>query len=190
VKLFEWNPLAVLCAAAVIASAPARAQVATAGSRVRITPMGTDTRTEGLLAASTPDTISVHPGLGGPLVSVPMDRVRAIDQSEGIHSSFGTVMKDAGIGTAIGIGAVALVGTAVCHVSHDDLCGLYAVVLGVPAAAAGFVIGALVGRGDRHETWRRVYERPQSTSLLIGPAPRGGVAVGLSIAFGGGAQTP
>jgi hypothetical protein len=184
-----YGRYALTLGATLIASASMRAQVATPGSRVRIIPIGTTTQTEGLLVASTRDSISVHPGLGGPLLSVPMDSVRAIDQSEGIHSSFGTVMKDGGIGAAIGVGAVAVVGTATCHISHDDLCGLQAVVGGILAGAAGFVTGILIGRSHKGETWKRVYERPQSTSLLIGPAARGGVAVGVSIAFGDGSET-
>lgn len=186
---FERYSWCALVCAVVIACAPASAQLPVPGSRVRIAAVSPASQTEGIVVASTADTIRLQPGLGGgPLLSLPMDSVRTIDRSEGIHSSFGTVMKDAGIGAAIGVGAVALVGTATCHISSDDLCTLNAVAFGISAAAVGFVTGALIGSGEKRETWTRVFTREQSTSLLIGSAPRGGVALGLSFAFGGEAR--
>jgi hypothetical protein len=76
-------------------------------------------------------------------------------------------------------------GVLSCHFNnHDSSCGLGFYVAAVPATVLGFLTGALIGHSQYTEHWGRVYDRSQSTSLLIGPAPHGQLAVGLSIPFG------
>jgi len=159
----------------------AGAQIAAPGSRVRIVPLANVLPTEGTLVAMNPDTISVQVGLSSTMLSMPMDSVRTIDVSRGIYSNFGHVVRDGAIGLVAGVGLVVLIGSGTCGGGPD--CALGETLIAVPVGALGLVAGVLIARSHKTESWDRVYERPRTTSLIIGTTPRG-FAVGLSIPFG------
>ena len=90
-------------------------------------------------------------------------------------------MRDGAIGLVAGVGLVVLIGSGTCGGGPD--CALGETLIAVPAGAIGLVAGVLIARSHKTESWDRVYERPRTTSLIIGTTPRG-FAVGLSIPFG------
>jgi hypothetical protein len=156
------------------------------GSHVRVFPLATAHPSEGSLAALSPDSLSVRVGMSSTLTTIPMDSVLAIDVGQGVRASHGVVLKDAGIGAAIGIGVVLIAAKAVCSGGSDDFCGLEAFLTAVPIGVVGALLGAHVGRRGEHEQWERVFERARTTSLLVGPTAHHGFAIGLSIPFGSG----
>ena len=180
-------PIAVLLLLAAWSPCVAGAQTAAPGSRVRIVPVADALPTEGSLVAMTPDTISVHVGMSSTMVSLPMDSVRAVDVSRGIHSSFGHVVRNGAIGLVAGVGVVALIGAGICRHDPNGLCSVNAAVIAVPVGILGLVAGVVIARSHKKEDWDRIYERSRTASLLVGPTPRG-FAVGLSIPFGTAAQ--
>jgi len=169
-----------------LASSQARAQNIPLGSHVRVFPLAPAQPSEGSLAALSPDSLSVRVGMSSTLTTLPMDSVRSIDVGQGVRASHGVVLRDAGIGAAIGIGVVLIAAKAVCSSNSDDLCSLNAFVAAVPIGVAGALLGAHVGRRDQREQWERVFERARTTSLLVGPTAHHGFAIGLSIPFGSG----
>ncbi|MDQ2929495.1 MAG: hypothetical protein M3Y05_01565 [Gemmatimonadota bacterium] len=178
-------PILVACALAYAASARrVAAQTVPPGSHVRVVPIGPALPTEGSLVAMTSDTISLHIGLSSTLVSLPMDSVRELELSHGRYASFGKVMRDGAIGLVAGAGAVLLIGHVFCGPDSKGYCGLSTALIAVPVGVGGLIGGIAIGRSQRKEQWERVYERPPSTALLIGPAPHGGFALGASISFG------
>lgn len=177
------SAILVACAFA-CSSLRVAAQTVPPGSHVKVVPIGPASPTEGLLVAMTSDTISLHIGLSSRLISLPMDSVREVELSHGRYASFGNVMRDGAIGLVAGAGAVLLIGHVVCGRDTSSLCGVNAVLVAVPVGICGLIGGIAIGRSQRKEQWERVYERPSSTALLIGPAPHGGFAVGASISFG------
>ena len=185
-KRFAPSASLALLAAALCASRAA-AQEVPAGARIRIIPIGVAAPTEGSLVAMRTDTISVRLGLSNTLVSMSMDSVRAVDLSKGVYTGFGHTIRDGAIGFASGAGIVGLIGAGVCPHSGNDLCDVDAVLTAIPVGLVGMFIGLHVAQSHKREHWERVYDRP-STALLIGPAPRGGFEIGLSIPFGGGAE--
>ncbi|MBA2685176.1 MAG: hypothetical protein H0U66_11875 [Gemmatimonadaceae bacterium] len=172
-----------------LCGAQAYAQVIASGSRIRVIQAGAALPTEGSLVAMSSDSISLHLGMSSTLLSMPMDSVRAVDLSRGRFTSFGTAARDGAIGLVVGVGVVALGGKLFCAHSGGDYCGLDAALLAVPFGVVGLVSGVAIARRHKTEHWKRVYDRP-ATALLIGPAPRGGFAVGLSIPFGSRAAQP
>ena len=182
----------VICAAAIIAglvhSTDALAQAALPGSRVRIVPVNGDTRREGTLVVMTDDSLSYRPGLSDAMLTMPMDSVRTVFVSDGLHSRTGHTLRSGLIGAGIGfgLGAIITAGSCVEDAGKPQLlpCNVGYVLLGVPLTAAGFIGGVLIGRGHKSDNWERVYDRSRSTSLIVGPSPRGGLALGVSIPFG------
>jgi hypothetical protein len=182
----------VACAAAIIAGLAygniALAQAALPGSRVRIVPANGGTRKEGTLVVMTNDSLSYRPGVSGAMLTMSMDSVRTVFVSDGLRSRTGHTLRFGLIGAAIGfgLGAIITAGSCVENAGKPQLlpCNTGYVLLGVPLAAAGFLGGALIGRAHKSDRWERVYDRSQSTSLIVGPSPRGGLALGLSIPFG------
>ncbi len=183
--------LSALLGGAIVAPCGARAyaQVIAPGGRIRIIQTGIALPTEGSLVAMSSDSISLHVGMSGTLLSMPMDSVRAVDLSHGRFTSFGTVVRDGGIGLVVGVGVVALGAKLFCAHGGGEYCGVDAALLAVPFGAIGLISGVAIARSRKTEHWERVYDRP-GTALLIGPGPRGGFAVGLSIPFGTGAAQP
>lgn len=185
-RRFQLYLSLMLVACALACAAGARsvaAQSVPPGSHIRVVPLAAALPTEGSLVAMTSDTISLHVGLSSTLISLPMDSVRAVELSLGRYASFGKVMRDGAIGLVAGAGAVLLIGHVYCG-RDTGYCGLSTVLIAVPVGVGGLIGGIAIGRSQRKEQWERVYERPPSTALLIGPAPHGGFAVGASISFG------
>lgn len=177
----------VLVACALSYAAGARsvaAQTVPPGSHIKVVPIAPVPPTEGSLVAMTSDTISLHVGLSSTLLSLPMDRVREVELSHGRYASFGKVMRDGAIGLVAGVGTVLLAGRVFCGRDTGSYCGVSTALIAVPVGIGGLIGGIAIGRSQRKEQWERVYERPPSTALLIGPAPHGGFAVGASISFG------
>jgi hypothetical protein len=182
----------IVCAAAIIAGIAygtnALAQAALPGSRVRIVPVSGDTRKEGTLVVMTTDSLSYRPGVSDAMLTMSMDSVRTVFVSDGLHSRTGHTLRSGLIGAAIGfgLGAIITAGSCVEDAGKPQLlpCNTGYVLLGVPLAAAGFLGGALIGRAHKSDKWERVYDRSQSTSLIVGPSSRGGLALGISIPFG------
>jgi len=162
-----------------------RAQVAAPGSHVRIVPLNGGPRREGTLVVMMNDSITYRPGLSNTTLTMPMDSVRQVFASDGLRTRTGRTLRSGLIGAGIGMGSMISLGLLSCHIdNHDSSCGLGFYVAAVPAAVLGFLTGALIGHSHYSEDWERVYDRSQSTSLLIGPAPHERLAVGLSIPFG------
>jgi hypothetical protein len=168
-----------------------RAQAVAPGSHVRIYPVVGTTPSEGSLVIMTSDTITLHIGMSNRMVSMPMDSVRAVDVGEGVRARHGAVLRDTGIGMAFGLGIAVLATKAGCATPQggdgEIPCDVGYVLLGVPLAIGGAVIGAHIAKNHKSEQWNRVFDRARTTTLLIGPTARHGFAVGLSIPFGGGA---
>jgi hypothetical protein len=175
---------------ALACAAPADAQLALPGSHVRVTPMSGAIPLEGSLVAIDDDSLSLRLGLSATKVSLPMDSVRTIDVGEGVRARHGAVLRDTGIGLALGVGLSVVVTRIGCHTHSDPECELDYVLLGVPLGIGGALIGAHIGKSHKSEQWDRVFDRARTTSLLIGPTPHHGFTIGLSIPLGGGAAEP
>jgi hypothetical protein len=123
-----------------------------------------------------------------------MQSVRTVDVSRGIHGDMGVVVRDAAIGTGLGIASAAAITGVSCVLPGNSgdgpPCVIGFIVLGPALGLVGLVVGGWIGADHRVERWERVYDREQTTSLLIGPTPRGGIAIGLSVAFGGPSPAP
>jgi hypothetical protein len=180
--------LAIIGSVAILGSLAAGAQVAPPGSHVRVLPLPGGTRLEGSLVIMTDDSISVRPGISDEMITVPMNSVRTVDVSDGLHSRADVIVRDGAIGLAVGVGGMLLSRKPACGSTNND-CSLSFELLAFPVGAAGLLAGILIGRSQKSEHWSRVYERSQNTSLLVGPSSHGGVAIGLSIPFGGSAAT-
>jgi hypothetical protein len=159
------------------------------GTRVRIVRIGDSETHIGSLVRLSPDTVTFQPGLGNVAVAFPLDSVRTIEESHGMHADAGRIVRDAGIGAGIGLVASIVVVKATCHGPSDTLgCAPAYVILGGLAVVGGLVGGALVGGDHATERWKTVYPPEESTSLLVAPGPRGGVSIGLAVAFGGSSR--
>jgi hypothetical protein len=159
------------------------------GTRVRIVRIGDSETHIGSLVRLSPDTVTFQPGLGNVAVAFPLDSVRTIEESHGMHADAGRIIRDAGIGAGIGLVAAFPVVKAMCHGQQEDSWGCaYAYLGGGLAVVTGLVVGALVGGNHPAEHWNRVYPPKESTSLLVAPGPRGGVSIGLAVAFGGSSR--
>jgi hypothetical protein len=183
----------VFCVATVLAlivqSSVAHAQAALPGSRVRIVPLSGGMRVEGTLVAMTNDSLSYRPGLSDTMLTLPLDSVRSVFVTDGLHARTSHTLRSGLIGAGLGVAAGTLITALNCaheKTSRDMVlpCGVEYVLLGVPLGAVGFLGGVLTGRSQKSEKWERVYDRSQSTSLIVGPAARGRVTLGLSVPFG------
>jgi hypothetical protein len=173
----------VLFAAIVLASPGAAAQdnALTPGALIRI--QGADEKQfhEGTFRALTPDSLIYSPGLATTTRSMPLSLIGRIEVSR-YDLRARSVLRDAAIGSAVGLGGtLAMAGG--CWVFHSD-CGLGLILVTPALIGGGFLVGALIGSQDRSQHWDQVYPPERSTSLLIGPMPRGGFAIGLSVPFG------
>ena len=93
-----------------------------------------------------------------------------------------SVLRDAAIGSAVGLGGTLAVAGG-CLAFHKD-CGLGLILVTPALVGGGFLVGALIGSEDRSQHWDQVYPPERSASLLVGPMPRGGFGIGLSVPFG------
>ena len=150
------------------------------GARIRIQSSNEKQMLEGTFRSFSADSVIFSPGLDTSKQALPLSRVGKIEVSR-YNLRARSVLTDAAIGTAVGLGGtIAIAGG--CVLFHGDCLGL---VFGAPIMiGGGFVIGALIGSQHRSEHWYQVYPRERSANLLIGPAPRGGMLVGMSVPFG------
>ena len=171
------------------------ALVLTPGVRVRLNApiLGGKSLIGTVVSVDTAGTIVVQPSNGvstdresSPL-SVPWATVKHLDLSEGIHSSGSDGAAGAIVGLMGGVLAGALLGTAVVAGSDDPEAG-FAFIGTLPlGAAAGLVIGAIVGARPR-EHWQAV---PVSRIRLTLGAPARdrfaskpeGMALNVSVRF-------
>jgi hypothetical protein len=161
-------------------TAAAQDSALTAGSRIRIQSADDKQLHEGTFRAMTPDSLVYSPGLATSIESIPLASVGKIEVSRYNHKAR-SVLTDAAIGTAIGLGGTLAIGGG-CAVFHSDC---FELIFAAPALiGGGFLAGALIGAQDRGQHWDQVYPPERSASLLIGPMPHGGIAIGLSVAFG------
>ena len=152
------------------------------GAQIRI--QGTDGKQleEGTFRALTSDSLTYSPGLATSSQSIPLARVGRIEVSR-YDLKARSVLTDAAIGSAVGLGGTLAIAGG-CLVFHSD-CG-WGFILATPVLiGGGFLVGALIGSQHRSQHWDQVYPPERSASLLLGPAPRGGVLMGVSIPFGG-----
>jgi hypothetical protein len=152
-----------------------------AGSHIRIQSADEARIREGTFRAFTTDSVRFSPGLDTATETMPLSRVGKIEVVR-YRSGAGSVLKGAAIGAGAGLGATfAFAGG--CRLIKQD-CDLGLVVFSPVLIGTGFLVGALIGADERSEHWTRVYPSERRASLLIGPMPHGGFALGLSVPFG------
>jgi hypothetical protein len=173
----------ILFAAIALASPDAAAQesVLAPGALIRI--QGADEKQfhEGTFRALTPDSPIYSPGLATSTRSMPRSMIGKIEVRR-YNLRARSVLRGAAIGSAVGLGGTLAI-TGGCLAFHSD-CGLGLVVVTPLLIGGGFLVGALIGSQDRTQHWDQVYPPERSASLLIGPMPRGGIAIGLHVPFG------
>ena len=155
----------VMCAAAILAGivhgTSALSQAALPGSRIRIVPLDGETRKEGTLVAMTDDSLSYRPGLSDAMLTMPMDSVRTVFVSDGLHSRTGHTLRFGLIGAGIGFGVGAIITAASCvqNVGSPQL---------LPCKA-GYILPRRTARccgfSRRSARWRRSQVRQVGTRL-------------------------
>jgi hypothetical protein len=153
----------------------------TAGSHIRIQRVDEAQIREGTFRAFTTDSIRFSPGLDTATETMPLSRVGKLEVVR-YQSGVGSVLKGAAIGSGVGLGAT-LAAAGGCRLVKRD-CDLGLILVSPIVIGAGFLVGALIGADERSEHWSRVYPSDRRASLLIGPMPHGGFALGLSVPFG------
>ena len=181
---FRCAARAVSIAVAAIVSwsstATAQDSALTAGSRIRIQSADDKQIHEGTFRALTPDSLIYSPGLATSIESLPLSSVGKIEVSR-YDVKARSVLKDAAIGTGIGLGGTLAIGGA-CAVFHSDC---FVIIFAAPALiGGGFLAGALIGSQNRGQHWDQVYPSERRASLLVGPMPHGRFALGMSVPFG------
>jgi hypothetical protein len=173
----------VLFAALALASPRAAAQESALAPGALIRIQGADEKHfhVGTFRALTPDSLIYSPGLATSTQSMPLSMIGRIEVSR-YDLRTRSVLRDAAIGSAVGLGGTLAIAGG-CVAFHGD-CGLGLIVVTPVLIGGGFLVGALIGSQDRTQHWEQVYPPERSASLLIGPMPRGGFAVGLSVPFG------
>lgn len=177
---------ASLALALVPAGAHAQLVAPDSGAHVRVGRVGESTLQEGSFVAASDDSLSMSPGSGLGVISLPIRSIQTLDVSSGPHVSTGRVLKGAAVGAGIAIvGTIAATALACATDRGGDgpTCAIAPVVLGPPLLLIGIGVGAWIGADRKENDWRRVYDRGLTTGLYLGPAPRGGIAIGMTIAF-------
>jgi hypothetical protein len=136
---------------------------------------------EGTFRALTPDSLIYSPGLATSTQSMPLSMIGRIEVRR-YNIRARSVLRDAAIGSAVGLGGTLAVAGG-CLAFHKD-CGLGLILVTPALVGGGFLVGALIGSEDRSQHWDQVYPPERSASLLVGPMPRGGFGIGLSVPFG------
>jgi hypothetical protein len=154
----------------------------TPGAQIRI--QGADEKQfhEGTFRALTADSLIYSPGLATSTQSLPLSMIGKIEVSR-YNLRARSVLRDAAIGSAVGLGGTLAIAGG-CLAFHGD-CGLELILATPVLIGGGFLVGALIGSQERSQHWEQVYPPERTASLLLGPAPRGGVLMGVSIPFGG-----
>lgn len=193
----HWHvALTTVCCALALTAENARAQFAApdSGAHVRIGRVGESSLQEGSFVSESSDSLSLDPGSGIGVRSFSIRSIQSLDVSTGRHVSTGRVLKGAAAGVGIAILATAAVTVVACAADRSNAgqsgdggpgCGLVFFVVGAPLTLVGTIVGAWIGIESPVEEWRRVYDRGLTTGLYLGPAPRGRLAIGMTIAFGG-----
>lgn len=150
------------------------------GTRVRITaPTVLNRKLAGEGVRMTADTLVL--ARRDEDVAVPLDAVERIEMSRG-KDRFTGMLWGAGIGAASG----AAIGAISCEVIGEDCTYVEAgsLLVGAMAGIAGAGVGAVAGFAIGDERWTTIRESTGSPfALSAAPAPRGGVAVGVSVRF-------
>jgi hypothetical protein len=150
------------------------------GARIRIQSSNEKQVLEGTFRSFSGDSVIFSPGLDTSKQALSLSRVGKIEVSR-YNLRARSVLADAAIGSAVGLGATLAIAGG-CGIFHGDCLGL---IFAAPAMiGGGFLIGAVIGSQNRSEHWYQVYPQERSANLLIGPSARGGVLVGLSVPFG------
>jgi hypothetical protein len=178
----------ILLAGAALMARSARAQLVApdSGVHVRIIRIEGHTAQEGSFVNASGDSVRINPAYGLGVVSLPIGSIRSIDASTGTHVNAGRVLKGAAAGMGIGLLAtVAITGLACAgdHGGEGPGCGIVPYAVGGPLTLAGVLVGAWIGADKRVDDWHRIYDREATTGLYFGPAPRGRLAIGMTIAF-------
>jgi hypothetical protein len=176
-----------LALALALEPAGARAQLIApdSGSHVRIGRVGGSTLQEGSFVAASPDSLSLSPGSGLGVISLPISSIQTVDVSNWPHVNVGRVLKGAAAGAGIAIvGTIAATALACATDRGGDgpTCAA-TVLIGPPLLIIGIGVGAWIGADRPVNDWRRIYDRGLTTGLYLGPAPRGRIAIGVTIAF-------
>jgi hypothetical protein len=152
-----------------------------AGSHIRIESADEKHVQVGTFRELTADSLTFSPGLDTARETIPLARVGKIEVSRS-RSGVGSVLKGGAIGAGVGLGAILAI-SGVCQLTHGD-CALGLVIASPFVVGGGFLVGALIGAESHSQGWTRVYPSERRASLLIGPMPHGGLAIGISVPFG------
>ena len=188
IRLRHLAVRALLCAGASLASPSARAQLVApdSGVHVRIVRVEAHAPQEGSFVGASTDSVRISPAYGLGVISLPIRSIQSIDASTGTHVNAGRVLKGAAAGAGIALVATAAVTGLACASDHGGDgpgCGIVPYVLGGPLTLVGVLVGAWIGADKRVDDWHRIYDRGLTTGLYLGPAPRGRLAIGMTIAF-------
>ncbi|MBL0172950.1 MAG: hypothetical protein IPP90_20035 [Gemmatimonadaceae bacterium] len=177
--------LSIVCA---LVARQAEGQGAIPGARVRIVRESNQILVEGELVSRTANGVSIRsvtPDSTSSAIEWVLQGNDRLEQSTGMHSN---ALRGAGVGLLLGAAAGALVGAGTyeepacdggCFV---DLGRGFSVAAGaVVGAVPGMLLGAVLGTGSKHESWRTMVARP--VSLSVTPASLRGVRVTASLAF-------
>jgi hypothetical protein len=183
--------LALLASVLLAAPAAIAAQGAPSdsGARIRIWGTGHDTLRVGTLVQLGGDTIVYRPGLGSLSESLSLTRVRFVDKSRGFHIQPITVLKDAAIGSGIGIVSGVTLGLVICKAqsvggnSSDIECPVYGAAAGIALGLVGVAVGGIIGLSDNTESWERLYPLETGMAPLVMPNGQGRVSFGLALPF-------
>ena len=148
------------------------------GMRVRVTApeLGLN-KHEGTVGAVRGDTLFLA---NDSTVSVPATSMTRLEVSRGTKSQVGKgALIGGAIGAALGI-AVGVYGQGLCGFGEGENCWTAIPLVGLAGAVAGAGVGALLGvASGPADRWMRV----SPYIVRVAASARGGVRVGLSIAF-------
>ncbi len=173
--------LALIACILAPASASAQRVAPDSGVRIRITTYGSPER-KGTLVSLSPESVSYHPEFTTGLHTVPLAQVSALDLSKGYVPSARSLFTGVGIGGLVGVGLSAAFFLGPSN-SDGPPAALGAIVYGPLLIGAGMVVGGLIGAQNKVETWSPIYPEGREASLLVGPAGRGGFAMGVTVPF-------
>lgn len=182
----------VVLVSALLGALPCGAQstvtAAEAGARIRVLRSGDRIPQEATLISFDHDTLIMELGDCCIRDTIPAASLAAVDVSRGRGVDAGRVIGGMTWGLLAGVGAGWLVGQVGCRLSEgNELCALGAVKWSVILGVGGLVAGALWGTEGNAERWERIYP-PDQASLLLGPASRGGFAIGVTIPLDAGSS--
>lgn len=168
--------VAMIAASLAATALPAQEVLAVSpGQRVKV--RSPEARGVFVVQTVTPDTLVVA-AANGETRAVPIASISRLEVSEGERTRMGGFGRGAGFGFLIG----AVIGGGLGLTSGDDgifSAGETALILGTFSGGVGALIGGALGASNPGEHWRRVPVR----RVTAGPAPGGGFATTVSLAF-------